>query len=114
MGEKRSEEFVLSEDPYYRMSQISMDNYEIEYWDVNDTISELSYLTHGYFRYYGKFPSKIGKLIMQDLDTRHLISKDRDIVLDNYAGSGTSLVEAKLKGYDSFGIDINPFAVLAC
>lgn len=114
MGEKRSEEFVLSEDPYYRMSQISMDNYEIEYWDVNETISELSYLTHGYFRYYGKFPSKIGKLIMQDLDTRHLISKDRDIVLDNYAGSGTSLVEAKLKGYDSFGIDINPFAVLAC
>lgn len=55
--------FVLDESPYYRMSKIDISNYVQEFWDVNETISELSYLTHSYFRYYGKFPSKIGNLI---------------------------------------------------
>ncbi len=94
--------------------ECNTDKYKQEFWDVNETISELSYLTHSYFRYYGKFPSKIGKLIIEDLDRKKLITPENDFVLDNYAGSGTTLVEAKLKNYDSFGIDINPFAVLAC
>lgn len=106
--------FVLEENPYYQMSKINIEQYPIEFWDVNETITELAYLTHSYFRYYGKFPSKIGKLIVEDLDGRGLINSKEDFVLDNYAGSGTTLVEAKLRGYDSFGIDINPFAVLAC
>lgn len=106
--------FALEENPYYQMSKINIEQYPIEFWDVNETITELAYLTHSYFRYYGKFPSKIGKLIVEDLDGRGLINSREDFVLDNYAGSGTTLVEAKLRGYDSFGIDINPFAVLAC
>ena len=114
MARLKEPEVVLEENEYYQMSQIDISNYNIEFWDVSETISELSYLTHSYFRYYGKFPSKIGKLIMDDLDGKKVINSDEDYVLDNYAGSGTTLVEAKLKGYDSFGIDINPFAVLAC
>ena len=114
MAKKGQLGFVLEENEYYKMSQIDIDKYQQEFWDVNETISELAYLTHSYFRYYGKFPSKIGKLIVEDLDNRHEIDSNTDFVLDNYAGSGTTLVEAKLKGYDSFGIDINPFAVLAC
>ncbi len=114
MATKGKLDFVLDENPYYKMSKIDIDRYPQEFWDVNETISELAYLTHSYFRYYGKFPSKIGKLIVEDLDNRGQIQPSKDFVLDNYAGSGTTLVEAKLKGYDSFGIDINPFAVLAC
>ena len=114
MAKKGALGFDLEENLYYQMSKINIEQYPIEYWDVNETITELSYLTHSYFRYYGKFPSKIGKLIVEDLDGRGLIHSKEDFVLDNYAGSGTTLVEAKLHGYDSFGIDINPFAVLAC
>ena len=114
MAKKGALGFDLEENLYYQMSKINIEQYPIEYWDVNETIAELSYLTHSYFRYYGKFPSKIGKLIVEDLDGRGLIHSKEDFILDNYAGSGTTLVEAKLRDYDSFGIDINPFAVLAC
>ena len=96
------------------MSKINTGQYEQEFWNINETISGLSYLTHSYFRYYGKFPSKIGKLIIEDLNSRGKISQQNDFILDNYAGSGTTLVESKLHSYDSFGIDINPFAILAC
>jgi DNA modification methylase len=75
--------------------------------DVNETIKELAYLTHSFFRYYGKFPSKLAS---------HFLAKyasANSILLDNYVGSGTSLVEASLLGLPSYGIDINPLAVLA-
>ena len=114
MAKKELLNFVLEENPYYKMSKINTDQYEQEFWDINETISELSYLTHSYFRYYGKFPSKIGKLIIDDLDSRGRISPQNDFILDNYVGSGTTLVESKLHNYDSFGVDINPFAILAC
>ena len=106
--------YVLEHDPYYQSSLFDISKYPVEFWDVNETISELSYLTHGYFRYYGKFPSKIGKLIVSDISSRGVIDPAIDFVFDNYAGSGTTLVEAKLQGFDSYGIDINPFAALAC
>ncbi len=110
------EEFNLLDNNYYKKSLFSIDKLacEKEFWSVDETISELSYLTHDYFRYYGKFPSKIGKLILEDLLNENKICKETDFILDNYAGSGTSLVEAKLAGVDSIGMDINPFAVLAC
>lgn len=106
--------YIIEHDPYYQRSCFDISKYPVEFWDVNETISELSYLTHGYFRYYGKFPSKIGKLIVDDIYSKGAIDPAHDFVLDNYAGSGTTLVEAKLQGFDSYGIDINPFAVLAC
>ena len=87
--------------------------YRTGYLDVSEHISELSYLTHDYFRYYGKFPSKIAKHIIETLDAEGRIRPDSDYIFDNYAGSGTSLVEAKLAGYSSAGVDINPFGVLA-
>ena len=111
LKEKKS---FLDDNEYYIQGQIDVQKYNIEFWDVSETISELSNLTHSYFRYYGKFPSKIGKLIIDDLSNDKRIDPKKDFVLDNYAGSGTTLVEAKLKDFDSFGIDINPFAVLAC
>lgn len=83
-------------------------DYEINWWKIDQTISELAYLTHGFFRYYGKFPPTI---------VSYLINKypcpTGGCLLDNFAGSGTSLVEASRNNIPSVGIDINPLACLA-
>lgn len=89
------------------------DFYHTDFLDVSETISELSYLTHDYFRYYGKFPSKIAKYIIETLVTEQKISTEKDFIFDNYNGSGTTMVESKIAGFHSGGIDINPFGVLA-
>lgn len=107
--------YNILENKYYQQSTEGIHGeIDIDFWDIDETISELAYLTHDYFRYYGKFPSKVPKNIIEDLIDRNQISTERDFILDNYAGSGTSLVEAKLHGFYSIGLDINPFAVLAC
>lgn len=87
--------------------------YDTDFLEVNETITELSYLTHNYFRYYGKFPSKIGKYIIDSLVESNQLDRNIDFIFDNYNGSGTSMVEAKIAGFHSGGIDINPFGVLA-
>jgi hypothetical protein len=75
--------------------------------DVPESIPRLGYGSHQFFRYYGKFPSVVGHEIVK----RHA-SGDAP-VLDCYAGSGTTLVEAQSAGRPSYGLDINPLAVLA-
>lgn len=89
------------------------EEYKCDSLDVSETISELAYLTHDYFRYYGKFPSKVAKYIIDAVSSAGAIDPQHDYIFDNYNGSGTSLVEAKIAGFDSGGIDINPFGVLA-
>lgn len=89
------------------------ENYQTDFLDVSETISELSYLTHDYFRYYGKFPSKVASYIISTLSTQGKVSSSTDFIFDNYNGSGTSLVEAKMAGFYSGGVDVNPFGVLA-
>jgi hypothetical protein len=77
--------------------------------DVPETIPQLGYGSHQFFRYYGKFPSVVGAEIV-----RRFAAAGAGSVLDCYAGSGTTLVEAQIAGIPSFGIDTNPLAVLAC
>jgi hypothetical protein len=80
----------------------------VNVWEVDQTIGQLSYLTHNYFRYYGKFPSTVaGQLV------KEFASKKNSTVIDNYSGSGTTLVEASRRGVASVGIDISPIAALA-
>lgn len=98
----------MSQAMLFEDKRLSADrNVPTDLWDISESISELAYLTHNFFRYYGKFPSVLGKNLIRDFAIRNTI------VLDNYAGSGTTLVEAKLAGYDSVGVDINPLGVLA-
>lgn len=97
------------EDANYKVAE----KYSTDFLDVSETISELSYLTHDYFRYYGKFPSKIAKYIIDSLVSSKEICPEKDFVFDNFNGSGTTMVEAKIAGFESAGIDINPFGVLA-
>lgn len=76
--------------------------------DIPETIPQLGYGSHQFFRYYGKFPSILGREIVAKF------SEPSTAILDCYAGSGTTLVEAQIAGRKSFGIDINPLGVLAC
>src|SRR3990167_294760 len=67
---------------------------------------DTTYITHGYHRYPAKFiPQIISPLISK-------YSNIGDLVLDPMGGCGTTLVEAKIMGRPSIGVDINPVAVL--
>ncbi|MCK9480305.1 MAG: site-specific DNA-methyltransferase [Bacteroidia bacterium] len=62
--------------------------------------------THGYHRYPAKFlPNLVKKLIEE-------YTQENDLVADLFAGCGTTLVEAKVHGRKSIGVDINPVAEL--
>lgn len=52
------------------------------------------------------------KEFVQSALNRHL--GERGIVLDPFAGVGTTLVEAALAGHNTTGFEINPYAALAC
>lgn len=80
----------------------------VEVWEINQTIPQLAYLTHSYFRYYGKFPSTLGAQLIEDYPP----PADGSL-LDVLCGSGTSLVEASRRGIPSVGVDLNPLASLA-
>jgi len=84
-------------------------SYNINQWDIPYTIKELSYLVHSHYRYYGKFPPAVAGQILDHLPP----PKNEHYVLDNFCGSGTTLVEAKLRGIRSFGTDISWLSVLA-
>ncbi|WP_049789129.1 DNA methyltransferase [Flagellimonas ruestringensis] len=62
--------------------------------------------THGYHRYPAKFLPNIVKKIIEDY------TKEGDVVADLFAGCGTTLVESKIHGRKSVGVDINPVAQL--
>ena len=74
--------------------------------DWEFTESNTQYLTHNIHRYSGKFIPQIARTAIE------LLSKDGDIVLDPYMGSGTTLLESQLSNRYSIGIDLNPLAVL--
>lgn len=77
-------------------------------WDIPQTIPQLAYLTHNYYRYYGKFPATVPRKLLRDYRP-----PAGTWVLDNFSGCGTTLVEAKCEGIPSLGIDISPLATLA-
>lgn len=74
-------------------------------WCFKNTRS-IEQFTHGYHRYPAKFlPNLVKKLIEE-------YTKPDDTIVDMFAGCGTTLVEAKLHGRKSIGVDINPVAEL--
>ena len=100
--------------PVYRkflpiINIIENQNVKISEWDIPYTIPELSYLVHSHYRYYGKFPSVVAGEIIDRVSQ----PSKHHYVLDNFCGSGTSLVEAKLRNIPSYGIDISWLSVLA-
>jgi len=69
-------------------------------------IKSVNNFTHGYHRYPAKFVPQIVKRLIETY------TKKGDKVADVFAGCGTTLVEAKLHGRKSVGVDINPVAQL--
>lgn len=62
------------------------------------------YATHGLFPYRGKFHPQMIKALINIMGL-----KPGDVVLDPMMGSGTVLIEARLMGIKSIGIDVSPF-----
>src|ERR1043165_4508231 len=62
--------------------------------------------THGYHRYPAKFLPNLVKKLIEDYTT------EGDLIADVFAGCGTTLLESKLHGRPSIGVDINPVALM--
>lgn len=71
-------------------------------FDKEDT----SYLTHSLHPYPAKFPPQLPQRILAEFSSKG------DWVLDPFCGSGTTLVEARLFGVNSVGVDINALSCL--
>ena len=76
-------------------------------WSFSDkTIKDTAYITHGYYTYPAKFiPQVARRLILEN-------SKEGDIVVDPFMGSGTTMVEAIVNNRIGIGTDINEIAFL--
>jgi DNA modification methylase len=64
--------------------------------------------THGFHKYPAKFIPHIPKWALN----RYLNGVKDKTILDPFCGSGTTLVESVLAGYNAIGIDIDPLSVL--
>lgn len=60
--------------------------------------------THGFFKYPCKFIPEIPKWAILKY------AKKDSLIFDPFSGSGTTLLEAQLLGFDSFGTEIDPVA----
>ncbi|MDT8903245.1 TRM11 family SAM-dependent methyltransferase [Anaeroselena agilis] len=66
-----------------------------------------NYGPHGWHRYVGRFPPHLVRALLN-----HFQATQNDIVLDPFVGSGTTLVECRLLGIPSIGIEICPLSSL--
>ncbi len=78
----------------------------MEILDFKDSNKAQQYSTHPMFRYFGKLPPTLVARLVKEY------CYDDCRVLELMCGSGTTMVEAKLHGYEADGIDINPLSVL--
>lgn len=67
---------------------------------------ESKYATHGIHAYKGKFYPQLAKSL---INIANVESGSR--IFDPFCGSGTTLLEAWLNGYEAIGCDMNPLAV---
>lgn len=71
------------------------------------TTREKQALTHNIHPYPAKYIPQIPGSLLDYLDLPR-----RSVVLDPFCGSGTTLLEAAVRGYDAVGVDSNPIATL--
>ena len=72
-------------------------------WDF--AYAKTGYLTHSLHPYPAKFIPQIPNALIQEL------SSIGETIADIFCGSGTTLVEARLSGRRSYGLDMNPLSV---
>ena len=66
-----------------------------------------NYGPHGWHRYVGRFPPHLVRALLN-----HFQATPNGVVCDPFTGSGTTLVEARLLGIPSIGIEICPLSSL--
>jgi hypothetical protein len=66
-----------------------------------------NYGSHGWHRYVGRFPPHLVRVLLN-----HFQAEPGDVVLDPFAGSGTTSVECRLLGIPSVGVEISPLSAL--
>lgn len=97
----------LNEDELFLLKQAGLDSYApLEAWTALGTNAQVSYSTHGIFRYFGKFPSTVAAHIIMQYTDEH------DMIMDPMAGSGTTVLEAMLANRNCRSYDVNPLSVL--
>jgi len=68
---------------------------------------DTKYLTHGFHPYPARMMPLIAKRVIEIF-----ASREDDVVLDPFCGSGTVLVEAVVHDRNAIGFDINPLAIV--
>ncbi len=100
----RGEEWLHS---YLISADLSHFSCEYENWEIGDSSAKLSYLSHGFFRYFGKFPPPVARRFIEELH-----DPASGPVIDPMVGSGTTLVEACMLRRSAIGLDVNPLSCL--
>lgn len=86
---------------------LTSENFSLEKTSIWSFPDRGSWATHT-----NKYRGNWSPYIPRNLILRY--SNEGDTVLDQFAGSGTTLIEAKLLNRNAFGIDINPSAIKLC
>lgn len=88
----------------FKIKNWEPENFELETTTIWSFPDRGNWATHS-----GKYRGNWSPYIPRNVILRY--SKEGETVLDQFVGSGTTLVEAKLLNRNSIGIDINPDAV---
>ncbi len=102
---RNSKELLDNEKELLKLAKLDK-KYKIEAWTALGTNNELGYYTHGFFRYFGKFPPVIATNLISEY------TKENDIVFDPMCGSGTTGIEGLLLNRKTYINDINPLSIL--
>ena len=85
------------------MTVVGKNNFISSVWEF-DPGDELS--IHEAIRWYGKLPQKLVRKLIS------LYSQKQDLIMANFAGSGTVISEANITGRHSLGSDTHPLSLL--
>ena len=80
------------------------DNFKLEETTIWSFPNRGKWATHS-----GKYRGNWSPYVPRNLILRY--SKENDWILDQFLGSGTTLIEAKLLGRNAIGVDVNPEAI---
>ncbi|RMG38997.1 MAG: hypothetical protein D6732_04640 [Methanobacteriota archaeon] len=78
----------------------------VAFRDLVSEITTTTYATHGLHTYPAKFIPQVVRYFLKNY------TKEGDVVLDPFGGSGTVAVECSLMGRNSITLDINPISKL--
>jgi len=101
VGDTFTRHFLMCSGEPIRLPKLSSSRLR-SFFEANQF--KTGYATHGLFPYRGKFHPQMIKGLLNVMGL-----KPGDTVLDPMMGSGTVLIEARLMGIKSVGIDASPF-----